>query len=558
MENADPLMIAVKLHRQGDLDGAENIYRAVLEVRPDNPDALRLMGLIARQRGDNNAAIGFLKKACAFQPLNAGFLVDYADALYAENRFDESAAVYERALTAEPGKAPTWYKSASANRGAGNCKAAMAHLLKAIECDPDFFDAYYNLGNCLREINAIDEALASFSEAKKLQPLSVPALSNYAEALQVIGRVDEAMECFRKAVSIAKERNAPAYSNLLLCMNYDLKYSPEEIYAEHARFGTLLSGIGRRQSFTGAMDPMPTLRLGYVSPDFCDHPVSRFIEPILMNHDRAGFEVYCYYGNARVDEVTRCLRLLPISWRNIHGVSDEDALTMIRDDRIDILVDLAGHTAGNRLPLFAQKPSPVQVSYCGYPNTTGLAEMDYYITDACLDSEKDAPLYTEKLLRVPDCFCCYMPPQNAPDIKDLPALTNRHISFGSLHPLTRLNVGVLNLWSAVLLAIPTARLLIVRDTLTNEAKKRHRPAARAAGARIFDALSRHRYNARYASLERSYRRLRIALDGGSGDYPLRKPACGPHGLDDSKERRTTGMGGANGRGLLRYRGQGGG
>jgi predicted O-linked N-acetylglucosamine transferase (SPINDLY family) len=145
---------------------------------------------------------------------------------------------------------------------------------------------------------------------------------------------------------------------------------------------------------------------------------------------------------------------------------------MVSGDGIDILVDLAGHTAQNRLPLFARKAAPVQLSYCGYPNTTGLAEIDYYVTDANLDSEDDASLYTERLLRIPGCFCCYMPSDNTPQVNDLPALRAGHITFGSLHPLMRLSGAVLDLFSAVLKAAPSARLRIVRDTLQGEAKRR--------------------------------------------------------------------------------------
>jgi predicted O-linked N-acetylglucosamine transferase (SPINDLY family) len=214
------------------------------------------------------------------------------------------------------------------------------------------------------------------------------------------------------------------------------------------------------------------IRIGYVSPDFCMHPASRFIEPILRFHDKDAFDVFCYSDVARPDEISEKARKLCTSWRDISHASDDEVARLIKGDDIDILVDLSGHTARNRLLVFAKKPARIQASYLGYPNTTGLSAIDYYLSDNVVDPAGHDRFYAEKLFRLDNCFCAFMPYDNTPPVNDPPAQKAGRITFGSLHALTRLNTRVIDLWSALLRTLASSRLCIVRNTLVGSVRER--------------------------------------------------------------------------------------
>ena len=219
-------------------------------------------------------------------------------------------------------------------------------------------------------------------------------------------------------------------------------------------------------------DPGRRIKVGYVSADFRDHAVAYFIEPVLAHHAHDKFEIFCYYNHIRTDAVTKRLQGYVDHWRTIAGLSDDEADRLIREDQIDILVDLAGHTALNRLPVFARKSAPVQVTWLGYLNTTGLASMDYRITDVWASPPGESDRYnTETLLRMPDSQWCYHPPPKAPRVNDLPALESGQITFGSFHTLAKITPLITRLWSDVLNAIPASRLLMVARGLEQQQTK---------------------------------------------------------------------------------------
>ena len=243
------------------------------------------------------------------------------------------------------------------------------------------------------------------------------------------------------------------------------------LLAEHRGWGkSQAAGIVPYTSYDNSREPDRPLRIGYVSPDFRRHPVAFFVEPILEHHDRQKFENICYAQVASPDAFTERFKQLAGSWHNICGLTDEQLAEQIRADRIDILVDLAGHTAKNRLLAFARKPAPVQVSYLGYPNTTGVAAIDYRLTDAIADPLDEPPLYVEQLVRLPGGLCCYRPFDDAPAVTPLPSLSRNFITFGSTHSLAKLNSRVLELWGRILHEMPSARLLVCRNSLTGETK----------------------------------------------------------------------------------------
>ncbi|HEY5293724.1 MAG TPA: peptide-binding protein, partial [Burkholderiales bacterium] len=244
--------------------------------------------------------------------------------------------------------------------------------------------------------------------------------------------------------------------------NYDPDCSPEQAAAEHRRWAEQVAAphYPKFVRFDNDRDAERPLRIGYVSPDLRRHPVSAIFAPILAAHDRSRVEVTCYYNYSGEDVVTLRLKSLAARWRSVAGIDDDALCRQIRADRIDILVDLAGHTMHNRLLAFARKPAPIQVSWLGYFNTTGLATMDYFVSDPWSSPAGQERYYVESLLRLPHTRFCYEPPEYMPEVSPLPAQTNGHVTFGCLNNLAKLNDKVLALWAEVLRAIPAATLLI--------------------------------------------------------------------------------------------------
>ena len=459
-------------HLIGDVKAARESLKKTLAVHPDHFEALINFAELLRMEKEYSQAISFVEKALALKP-------DFAKGHHcaglvyqALGNFKKALYHFQEAIRLDESLVIAHIDLGIALQATGDFGAAIASYRRALIVKPDCFEAYFNLANCLRETDHFDDALLCFQAALKVNPSSVQGLTNYGEALLAVGRVLDSERQYSQSVKISEEKCSQAFSNLLLCMNYNPDYSPRQIYEKHLEFGRAfneLSGVPENRG--KVRGTLKKLHVGYISPDFCNHPVTQFLEPMLFNHDTSSFEIFCYSDVAKPDAVTERLKNTNMRWREIYGLEDNCVKAAIGEDHIDILVDCSGHTAGNRLQLFAKKPAPLQISYLGYPTTTGLAAMDYYITDALLDHIEDSSLYTEKLLRIEPCFCCFLPNQKAPDVGDLPAAQNGFITFGSLHTLARLNDRVIELWSRLLNDFPTSRLCIIRNTLTGTTRK---------------------------------------------------------------------------------------
>ncbi len=419
---------ALEYLQAGNVQQAEKIFRDILKVQPNNVSALHFIGVICYQRKEYDPAITYIKKALQFGP-------DYADAynnlgsvLQETGRLDEAIACYQKAL----------------------------HL------NANFDRAHYNLGTAFKEKWHIDDAIAQYQEAIRLNPYLIEAYNNLGLALQDQGRVDEAEEYYRRALQL-KPDFALCYSNLLLLMNYNSRHDAQTIFTEHLRFSNQVAeplypaGVHH----TNDRSPSRRLRIGYVSPDFRRHSVAFFIEPVITAHNRKQFEIFCYSNSLRHDEVTGRIQASADQWRNIAEMSDEKVAELIRKDGIDILIDLSGHTANNRIFLFARKPAPVQASWIGYLATTGLSTMDFRIADYYTDPPgKTEQFYTEKLIRMPKSFLCYLPDRGSPEVGPLPVTSTGHITFGSFNNFAKVAPEVVSLWVRILSELPGSRLLL--------------------------------------------------------------------------------------------------
>jgi protein O-GlcNAc transferase len=382
--------------------------------------------------------------------------------------------LYREVLSLQPDHADALHNLGLIAHQSGRNDIALNLLHQAVRLKSDSADALTNLGNVLRSVARLDEAIAAYSKAVALQPNFLNAHFNLASTFILTGQLDDAIAACRN-VLILDPSHVEAHSNLVLFLNYHPGIDPAGVAQEHRQWNLRHARPLARfiQPHPNDRDPHRPLRIGYVSPDFHEHAVSRFALALLANHDRDRFQIFCYAQVLSPDSVTKEYQQCAHTWRNIVGVADAEAAQLIRRDKIDILIDLAGHMTGNRLLVFAQKPAPVQVTYLGYPATTGLETIDYRFTDALADPPGMTEAYcTEQLVRLPQTAWCYQPPQPSPPVAPLPAQQNHHITFGSFNNFTKVNPPLLDLWAQILHRVPDSRLMIKAKALCADSVKR--------------------------------------------------------------------------------------
>jgi protein O-GlcNAc transferase len=467
---SDLIDLALAHHAAGNLEVAERIYREVLAAAPTHAEAWHLLGAVALQRGRAEEAVEFIGKAVALRTDSAEFFSNLGEAYRTLHRTAEAEQSYRQALKIDPSFVPALNNLGVLLDALGRLGDATECFQRTLESRPQDPLLHNNLGHLLVKQGKLSEGLQQFDEALRLKPDYYEAHNNRGTTLCELARIAEAAASFRQAIKLQPE-SAEAESRLLFVLNYDQEMPARQLFAEHKRWGEeQAKRIVPRWIYDNDRDPNRPLRVGYVSPDFRWHPVARFIEPILAQHDPRAVESFCYADVTSSDSVTSRFKSLARQWRDTNNVNDDQLADQIQADRIDILVDLAGHGARNRLSVFARKPAPVQVSYLGYPNTTGLKTVDYRLTDAVADPPNEPSLWTEKVMRLTGGLCCFQPPANAPEVAALPARRVGRLTFGSLHNLARLNPKVLDLWCRVLQAVPQSRLLIARHTLNGSTR----------------------------------------------------------------------------------------
>ena len=460
--------MALQHHQAGRLPEAEALYRQILQAQADHCDALHLLGVLAHQIGQHERAVDFIGKAIALNPNRADFHSNIGQVCRALGRLDEALSHYSRALALQPDFTEAHYNLGNALSGLGRLQEAVACFRQALALKPDYAEAHNNLGVALGNDCKFQEAEASFGRALALKPDSSEAYNNLAGTLKDQGKIPEAMECYRRALEI-NPGNVTAHSNLLMVMSYDPASIPKMIASEHRRWNEAHARVlaPRSRRFANRRDQKRQLRVGYVSADFHGHPIGHWMVPLLAHHNHAGFEIHAYSAGVRVDQVTHRLQASADAWRSIAGMSDAAVADMIRTDRIDILVDLSGHTAGHRLLVFARRPAPVQVTYLGALSTTGLSTMDYKLTDRFLSPPRSREWFSEKLIRLPGHFACYQPPHDAPPVALPPSAKAGHVTFGSFNNVAKLTPPVVALWAKILCGVPEANLLLKDRTLVD-------------------------------------------------------------------------------------------
>jgi predicted O-linked N-acetylglucosamine transferase (SPINDLY family) len=449
-------MARTKLGRH---DEAADSFRQVLSLRPDHAEARIQLGF-AQSRARQQVSATANNDATE---LDVEALIRAADALVAQRNLPEAVCTYQQALSCHPDSAKTHTKLGHALWSLGQADEAEASLTRAIQLAPNYAGAHFTLGLVLQKQRRLESALASFQTAARLEPQNADNYVKIGNVRKAQGRLDDAIDAFRIARTLNPE-DPHAHSALAFTLSYHPRYDARAVYEEYIRWNCEhAEQLGRFiEPHSNRPDAERRLRIGYVSPDFHEHACTCAILPLLTNHDHKAFEIFCYSNVAKEDEITQRLRGYADVWRDIVGASDPHVASMIREDQIDILVDLAMHTAENRLMVFARKPAPVQVAWLAYVGTTGLSTVDYRLTDAYLDPPGlfDA-CYSEESFRLPDCFMCYDPLVDPLPVSALPARRNGSITFGSLNNFCKVNDECLELWARVIRAVPRSRLVLV-------------------------------------------------------------------------------------------------
>jgi protein O-GlcNAc transferase len=447
---------------QKQFDDAILNYQKAIELNPDLADLYYNFGTALQKKRRLDDAIANYQKAIELDPNSIDAYCNLGTAFQEKGQFDNAIVCYQKAIELNPRLADLYCNLGNTLKKEGRLEEAISNYRKAIQINPMFVEAYNNLGIALYTKGMLDEAIENYGIALVLQPDFVEAYVHLGTVYQNKGNLDKAEEYFRKALEI-KPDCVFCYSNLLFSMNYNCRHDAQTVAAEHLRFRKhIIEPLSFVTTYhTNERDPNRKLRIGYVSPDFRRHPVSYFSAPVIIQHNREHFEIFCYSNSPTHDEVTQRIQEHADQWRYIVGISDEDVTELIQRDKIDILVDLAGHTADNRILVFAKKPAPIQISWIGYLATTGLSTMDYKIADNYTDpTGKTEEFYTEKLLRLPESFLCYLPDRDAPEVGRLAALSAGHLTFGSFNNFSKVTPEVFSLWAKILKELPDSRLLL--------------------------------------------------------------------------------------------------
>ena len=485
---------------------AERAYRSALQIDRTNPQALTLLGMLAGMAGQFQFAIDLFLQALQRDPNNADLYHNLGETFRQLGETGKAIPYFERALALRPEHLEAYRSAADAaieaaeradreGRGihAGELRRLAAKYLmklgareyrrrlesaeatfrEAVVLDPESADAFYSLGTLLQEKSRPTEGAALLRRAIALNPKDTEAHVNLGSAYYALRQWQEMEAAFRTALALdptSRLARQNLASTMLGWRLYDDGSTPEDIFAAHRAWGEQVSaeqGSAPPAPFLNARDPDRRLRVGYVSGDLFNHPVASFLLPLLAHHDRSAVELFCYAEVERPDAVTESLRRLVGTWRETVALDDAALRAQFRADRIDIIVDLSGHTARNRLRALAVKSAPVTATWLGYPATTGLSSIDWRITDAIADPPGAERFYTEKLLRLPEGFLCYVPSAADPLAPPLPARQHAGITFGSFNNPMKLSQATIRSWAAILTALPQARLMLKAGLLND-------------------------------------------------------------------------------------------
>lgn len=498
---------------EGELEEAARCYRTALSHKPDYVEALTNLGAVLNQQGDSAAAEPYCRKAVELAPDFGGAHCNLGNVLLSQDRGGEAIACYREALKLSPGLPEALINMALVLQDPGYLPGALDYYKKQVLRRPTDFLPHVRIAQILQVMTRPDEASEELERALELKPDSIEALAILAENYVQIGDAHTGVEYQRQLLDV-NPHSSTAHSRLIFDSIYLARHPGAELCQRIREWAELYATRPLLPLPSAATsEPERRLRIGYVSRDFYKHSVAYFLEPILRFHDHTRFEVYCYSTLPEGDEVTQRFMQLADQWRDISTLPEQAAWERVREDRIDILIDLSGHTKGSRLGVFARKPAPVQVNYLGHPATTGLDTMDYRLGDTVTDPPGlVAGHYSEALWHLPDCFLTYQPPGEVPPVLAAPSAANGYITFGSFNNLAKVNSAVIAAWARVLAAVPDSRLMLKSFALSSVRGRKRIVDDFAAHGIAEERLVLAEWNAGTDEHLNIYNRIDIALD----------------------------------------------
>ncbi len=457
--------LGVALREQGHLDEAISAYREGVRVQPDFAEVHFNLGVALEARRELAAAEAEFETAVRLKPGFDDAWIHHSRLLESQGRLDDALALWDRALQQNPEYALAHFSQANIYKLKGMAAQAIASFQVVLRFRPDYAAVYMNMAAIYQTMNLPDQSVDVCLAGLKFDPNNGLSHGNLAIGLHQQGRNDEAIAAYRRAVELQPD-DAGGHSNLLYALNFQPDSDPARLFADHLAWARRHAEpmTATAAPHTNDRTIQRRLRIGYLSPYFRQHAVNAFAEPMIAAHDHGQFEIFCYSDveTQLVDPTTSRVRASADQWRVVTGKSDAEIAQLVRDDAIDILVDLTGHIGGNRLLTFARRPAPIQVTYLGYQNTTGMSAMDYRLTDERADPPGLTDrFYTERLVRLPRAFYCYRPPDEAPPITPLPALASGRVTFGSFNNFPKITRQVLDTWFEILTRVPNSRLLVL-------------------------------------------------------------------------------------------------
>lgn len=506
--------LGIALQGLGRFDEAISSYRRAVGIHPDLMEAHSNLGSVLKAVGDLDEAIACYRHALKIDPASAETHYNLGLVFQERGSLEQATACYQRTLEISPGYAPAHNSLGTVLGQLGQYEKALEHFQRAIKSEPGNADGHFNLGITLAMMDQPHAAIASFRRAISIRPDNADTHVGLANAFKDLGQFEPALGSLRRALELDPDC-ALAYNNLLFIHNY-LGDQPATLsLADARRFGAMTARLASPYTaWSNPLDSERCLRVGFVSGDLRDHPVGYFLEAVLaaLSSQASGrLELFAYSNHSGDDATSQRLRAHCKNWHVVQRLSDDAFARRIRDDGIDILIDLSGHTAHNRLPVFARKPAPVQATWLGYFATTGVAAIDYLIADPWSLTPDQEPHFSEQIWRLPETRLCFTPPVSDVEVGPLPALANNYVTFGSFNNLSKMNDAVVALWAQVLNAVPGSRLFLKYQQL-GEASVRQSTCERFAAVGIApDRLIFEGYVPR-ASYLAAYQRVDIALD----------------------------------------------
>ncbi|MBF0194731.1 MAG: tetratricopeptide repeat protein, partial [Magnetococcales bacterium] len=459
------LNLANILNKQGKFEKSYLIYKQAVIVNPNDTDANYNFGVAQQRHKEFTAATNSYKKAIANKPDFAQAHYNLGIVLEAQNLLEAAISSYKQAIAIKPDYVDANYNLGVVLQKQDKLSQAITTYKKVITLNPNYVNAHYNIAVILQKQDQLEDAVIYYQNTVAIKPEFASAFNNMGIAKKEQSKLKEAVLCFKKAIEI-EPNNINAHNNLIFCTDVFADIHSDLFQTERIKWAKQHSEplISKWKPCKNLPDPDKVLRVGYVGADFWRHSAAYIFGPCILHHDREKFQIFCYVGNTKQDELSHKLKKNSTSWLQTKHFNDEELAQQIKKDEIDILVDLAGHTPGNRLISFAYKPAPVQITAWGYPHGTNMAAMDYLFADPIFIPQSERKKYTEQIIDLPCVIHMYADTPFAQVTKP-PVNKNGYITFGAFNRIEKYNSDVYSIWAKILHRLPTAKLLIKTGTL---------------------------------------------------------------------------------------------